>query len=210
MNRKEAKRLQEILDTCREAFCRTIDGEEDYSFVFGTPAECKFMEEDHVHKDMSIFYIKFEKEGIEIHTDHWVNKFGMEIYVTIPYFVRKLRGTQLVKVSSISKGKSRLHSGRQYVVSICWNNSNFADVLPYPLESIEYVIHYLIDNFRLKDIKYNIELLKRQKARMEFGLTMPPLDSYYETTKNKVRVCKIIDYHSVEDVNEKEKSEKAR
>lgn len=210
MNRKEAKRLQEILDTCREAFYRTIDDEADYNFVFGTPANCKFMDEDHVHKDMAIYDIKFVKEGIEIHTGHWVNKYGMEIYVTIPYFVRKLRGTQLVKVSSISKGKNRLHSGRQYLVNICWNNSNFADVLPYPLETIEYVIHYLIDNFRLKNVKQNIELLKRQKARMEFGLTLSPKESYYELTKEKPYLCKIIDYNSTEEVNEKEKSEKAR
>jgi hypothetical protein len=209
MNKKEAKRLQEILDTCREAFYRTIDNEEDYSFVFGTPAKCKFMEEGHIHKDMAIYDIKFVKEGIEIHTDHWVNKNGMEIYVTIPYFVRKLRGTQIEKVSPISKGRNRLHSGRQYVVSICWNNSEFADVLPYPLETIEFVLHYLIDNFRLKEVKYNIELLRRFKARKEFGLTMPPDKSYYETKKDEV-ICKIVDYHSVEDVNEKEKSEKAR
>ena len=210
MNKREAKRLQEILDVCREAFYRTIDDKEDYEFVFGTPTNCKFMEEDHVHKDMAIYDIKFEKEGIEIHTDHWVNKNGMEIYVTIPYFVRKLRGTQLEKVSPISKGKSRLHSGRQYVVDICWVNSNFADVLPYPLETVEYILHHLIDNFRLTSVKNNIELLRRQKARREFGLTLPPKDSYYETTKDKEIICKIVDYHSVEDANEKEKSEKAR
>ena len=210
MNKREAKRLQEILDVCKEAFYRTIVDENDYNFVFGTPGKCKFMEEDHVHKDMTIFDIKFVKEGIEIHTDHWVNGEGMEIYVTIPYSVRRVRGTQLVKTSPISKGRNRLHSGRQYVVDICWNNSNFADVLPYPLESIEYVLHYLIDNFRLKNVKYNIELLRRQKARMEFGLTMPPAESYYETKKDKPYLCKLVDYHSVEEVNEKEKPEKAR
>jgi hypothetical protein len=179
MNYWQKEKLKKIFKCIADAYLEidkaTDDREADIEFVFGTPTNPIWAEEDHIHlRSGEVVNLKLLESGaFTFAPEHWRNIFGKQIYgVYSPkYWDKKLRNP--IKFGWF-EGKF------QWICKVGFSNSYYIDdARPYPHEVAKEVLYWMIEHFNVENVRQRIFMLNIKRLRREFGLDLK--ESYYQT-----------------------------
>ena len=186
MNYWQKEKLKKIFKCIADAYLEidkaTDDREADIEFVFGTPANPTWAEEDHVHlKSGEVVNIELLESGaFAFLPEHWRNVFGEQIYgVFSPKYWEEKRNKLR---NSIQFG---WFEGKfQWTCKGGFGNSYYVnDMGRYPYKVATEVLHWMIEHFNVGNVRQKTLSLKIERRHREFGLDLK--ESYYQTKSLK-------------------------
>lgn len=182
MNYWQKEKLKKIFKCIADAYLEidkaTDDREADIEFVFGTPANPTWAEEDHIHlKSGEVVNLELLESGaFTFSPEHWRNTFGEQIYgIYVPkYWDEKKRNLRNSIKFEWFEGKF------QWTCQVGFGNSYYVDEMGrYPHEVAREVLYWMIEHFNVGNVRQKTFALKIRRRHREFGLDLEK--SYYQT-----------------------------
>ncbi len=183
MNYWQKEKLKKIFKCIADAYLEidkaTDDREADIEFVFGTPTNPTWAEEDHIHlKSGEVVNLKLLESGaFTFAPEHWRNIFGKQIYgvYSLKYWDKKKRNKLRNPIKfGWFKGKF------QWTCKVGFGNSYYIDDAGhYPHEVAKEVLYWMIEHFNVENVRQRIFMLNVKRRLREFGIALK--ESYYQT-----------------------------
>ena len=187
MNYWQKEKLKKIFKCIADAYLEidkaTDDREADIEFVFGTPTNPTWADEDHIHlKSGLVANIELLESGaFTFAPEHWRNTFGEQIYgVYSPRYWDEKKRNKLRNSIKFEWFEGKF----QWTCKVGFGNSYYInDAGRYPHEVAREVLYWMIEHFNVGKIRQQTFVLKLKRTHREFGLDLK--DSYYQTKELK-------------------------